>query len=147
MASRIGRIPSEHLRQSLLQNKTLHVVKMNVVKKCLEIRAEIGELNGDYMVFDAQFGKCLKLETHEVSTIRAKTAELLELNTSKSENLQFSFKEYVDSMKGELYDIYYFTGASIAVVSSLPVLGLRRKSFEVLFHYKAEPVDEFAVQQ
>ena len=71
-----GGLPSEHLWEILQQNKTLHVIKMNFVKKCLEMFAEIAELNVDYRVSDEQFGKCLKLVTHEDSTIRAKIAEL-----------------------------------------------------------------------
>ena len=76
----------------------------------------------------------MKLENHEDSTIRAKIAELLKLGTSKSENEQFSLKEYVDRMNGKLIDLYYLIGVCIAVMSSSSVLGiLRRKSFEVLF--------------
>ena len=93
-----------------------------------------------------QFGKCLKLVTHEDTTIRAKIAELLILNTSKSGDEQFSLKEYVDRMKEEPIDIYYLIAVNMAVMSSAPVLGtLRMKSPEVL--YMADPVGEFAVQQ
>ena len=109
------------------KNKTLRVIKMNFVKQCLEMSAEIAELNDDYMESYEQFGKCLKHETHEDSTIRAKIAELLRLTTSKSEDEQLSLKEYVDRMKGKLIDLYYIIGMSIAVMSSSPVLGILRK--------------------
>ena len=85
-------------RETLQQNKTLHVIKMDLVKKCLEMSAETAEKN-DYIESYEQSGKCLKLENHDDSTIRAQIAELLELNTFKSEDEQFSLKEYADRMK------------------------------------------------
>ena len=83
---------------SLQQNKALQVIKMDLVKKCREMSAETAEKN-DYIESYGQSGKCLKLENHDDSTIRAQIAELLELNTSKSEDEQFSLKEYADRMK------------------------------------------------
>ena len=79
---------------SLQQNRTLHVIKMDLVKKCREMPAETAEKN-EYIESYGQSGKCLKLENHDDSTIRAQIAELLELNTSKSEDEQFSLKEGV----------------------------------------------------
>ena len=53
----------------------------------------------DYKKFSEQFGKCLKPGIYEDSTDRAKIAELLRLNTSKSGDEQIGLKEYVDRMK------------------------------------------------
>ena len=86
------------------------------------------------------------MEIHEDSTNRAKFAELMRYNTSKSGDEQISLKEYVDRMKEGQNDIYYITGESIAQVSSSPFLeSLRKKGLEVL--YMVDPVDEYAVQQ
>merc|ERR1712014_196371 len=71
----------------------------NLVKKCLEMFAEIAEKKDDYKKFYEQFGKCLKLGVHEDSTNRTKVAELLRWHTSKSGDEQISFKEYIDRMK------------------------------------------------
>merc|ERR1712014_100067 len=71
----------------------------NLVKKCLEMFAEIAEKKDDYKKFYEQFGKCLKLGAHEDSTNRTKVAELMRYHTSKSGDEQISFKEYVDRMK------------------------------------------------
>merc|ERR1712014_58949 len=77
---------------------------------------------------------------------RAKIADLMRYNTSKSGDEQISLKEYVDRMKEGQNDIYYITGESIAQVSSSPFLeNLRKKGLEVL--YMVDPVDEYAVQQ
>merc|ERR1712025_331076 len=139
-------LPLNISRETLQQNKILRVIKKNLVKKCLEMFAEIAEKKDDYKKFYEQFGKCLKLGIHEDSTNRAKIAELLRYQTSKSGDESISLKEYVDRMKEGQNDIYYITGESVAQVSSSPFLeNLRKKGLEVL--YMIDPVDEYAVQQ
>merc|ERR1712046_5240 len=76
-------------------------IKKNLVKKCLEMFAEIAEKKDDYKKFYEQFGKCLKLGVHEDSTNRTKVAELLRWHTSKSGDEQISFKEYIDRRKAK----------------------------------------------
>ena len=113
------------------QYKILRVIKKNLAKKCLEMLAEIAELRDDHAESYEQFGKCLNSGNHEDSTVRAKTAELLRLNASVSEDEQLNLKEYVDRRNHELSDIYSIVGESIAVVSSFLILGiLREKSLE-----------------
>merc|ERR1712056_18902 len=124
-------LPLNISRETLQQNKILRVIKKNLVKKCLEIFAEIAEKKDDYKKFYEQFGKCLKLGVHEDSTNRTKVAELLRWHTSKSGDEQISFKEYIDRMKEGQNDIYYITGESIAAVSSSPFLeNLRKKDLD-----------------
>merc|ERR1712078_95611 len=139
-------LPLNISRETLQQNKILRVIKKNLVKKCLEMFAEIAEKKDDYKRFYEQFSKNLKLGIHEDSTNRNKIAELMRYNTSKSGDEQISLKEYVDRMKEGQNDIYYITGESIAQVSSSPFLeNLRKKGLEVL--YMVDPVDEYSVQQ
>merc|ERR1712098_635499 len=139
-------LPLNISRETLQQNKILRVIKKNLVKKSLEMFAEIAEKKDDYKKFYEQFGKCLKLGVHEDSTNRTKVAELLRFNTSKSGDEQISLKEYVDRMKEGQNDIYYITGDSVAAVSSSPFLEtLRKKGLEVI--YMVDPIDEYAVQQ
>merc|ERR1711937_140947 len=139
-------LPLNISRETLQQNRILRVIKKNLVKKCLEMFAEISEKADDYKKFYEQFGKNLKLGIHEDSTNRAKLADLLRFQTSKSGDETISFKEYVDRMKEGQNDIYYITGESIAQVSSSPFLeNLRKKGLEVL--YMCDPIDEYAVQQ
>ena len=64
------------------QNKTLHVIKIDLVKKRREKSAETAKKNDDFKEFFEQLGKCFKLGVHDDSTVRAKIAELLRLNVS-----------------------------------------------------------------
>merc|ERR1711981_1396090 len=100
----------------------------------------------DYKKFYEQFSKNLKLGIHEDSTNRAKLADLLRFQTSKSGDETISLKEYCDRMKEGQNDIFYITGESVQQVSSSPFIeALRKKGYEVL--YMVDPIDEYCVQQ
>ena len=125
--------PSEHFSEILQQNNVFFVLKKNLVKKSLEMCAEIAEKKDGDKKFYEQFGKCLKLGIHEDFTNRTKIAELFKCKTSKSGDEQISLKEYVDRMKEGENDIHFITRESIAVVSSSPFWeDLRKKGLEVL---------------
>ena len=139
-------LPLNISRETLQQNKILKIMKKNIVKRCLEMFAEIAENAEDYKKFYEQFSKNLKLGIHEDSANRTKIADLLRFHTSKSGDDQISLKEYIARMKEGQKSIYYITGESKAAVASSPFLeGLKQRGLEVL--YLVDPIDEYMVQQ
>merc|ERR1711939_308803 len=141
-------LPLNISRETLQQSKILKVIRKNLVKKCLELFAEIAEDKDNYKTSYEQFGRNVKLGIHEDSSNRKKVADLLRYYSSADGCTEdrTTLKDYVSRMKDNQKDMYYITGESVEIAkNSAFVERVTKRGFEVL--YMCEPIDEYCVQQ
>jgi molecular chaperone HtpG len=139
-------LPLNISRETLQKNSVLKVIRKNLIKKSLDLFAELADNVDDYKKFYEAFSKNLKLGIHEDAQNRSKIAELLRFHSTKSGEDMISLKEYIGRMKEGQNVIFYVTGENKAAVANSPfVEKFKKLGLEVLF--LCDPIDEYATQQ
>ncbi|EPT00142.1 hypothetical protein FOMPIDRAFT_1049972 [Fomitopsis schrenkii] len=113
-------LPLNISRETLQQNKTLEVIRKNLVKKCLDLFSEIAEDRDNLNEFYES----------------ARTSCLEEMT---------SLKDDITGMPEVQKNIYYLTGESLSAVKDSPCLEvLKCKGFGVLL--LVDPINQYPAQ-
>ncbi|XP_053142681.1 heat shock protein HSP 90-alpha-like [Hemicordylus capensis] len=139
-------LPLYIARDKLQRSQVLHEIRNNLVRKCLELLAELAENKENYMKFYKIFSENIKLCIYEEPQNFEKLSELLRYFTSVSGDEMVSLKDYCTRMKENQTLIYYLAGETLKQVEN-SALGerLRRRGLEII--YMTEPADEYCMKQ
>ena len=132
-------------REILQQSRSLRLIKQRLIKKAIEMFADIASRSEDeYSTFWKNFGKYLKVGIIEDEKYREELTPLLRFYSSNSANTT-SLPDYVSRMPQDQKAIYYVVGETRAQAAASPALEkLRQKGYEIL--YLSEPIDEMTLQ-
>ncbi|CAG8479992.1 6251_t:CDS:2 [Paraglomus occultum] len=138
-------IPLNVSRETLQQHKTLQLIKRRLIKKILELIANLSRDEEKYAILMKEFGTNLKLGAIEDNRNRKKVAKLLRFPTSAENVNVTSLDDYIGRSKKGQESIYFVTCTTIEECEQSPFLErLLARGYEVL--YMNEPIDEILVQ-
>jgi len=136
-------LPLNISREILQNNRQVEIIKNNLTKKVIDTLSEMKKDEYEkYLEFYKEFGKILKEGIHYDFSKREVLADLLLLQSTKTDASSFTtFEKYVQNMKEGQEDIYYITGTSRDEVINSPYLeAFKEKDYEVLI--MLEEVDD-----
>ena len=139
-------LPLNISRETLQQTNVLRVIKKSLVRKTLEMFAEMADQpdSDTYQKFYTAFGKNIRLGIHEDMTNRKRLLDLLRYDSNKADFT--SLKDYVSRMQDTQKSIFYITGETKEIARHSPFIErLHAQGLEVL--YMTEAIDEYVVQQ
>ncbi|MEQ8187714.1 MAG: molecular chaperone HtpG [Candidatus Eremiobacterota bacterium] len=136
-------LPLNISREILQNNRQVEIIKNNLTKKVIDTLSEMKKDEYEkYLEFYKEFGKILKEGIHYDFSKREVLADLLLLQSTKTDGSSFTtFEKYVQNMKEGQEEIYYITGMSREEVINSPYLeAFKEKDYEVLI--MLEEVDD-----
>ncbi|CAG8523026.1 582_t:CDS:2, partial [Scutellospora calospora] len=138
-------IPLNVSRETLQHHRSLQLIKKRIVKKTLELIADLKKDDVKYTKFLKEFGTSLKIGAIEDNENRKKIAHLLKFPSSYKGSNWTTIDDYISRMKKDQDKMYFITGSSIEEVEKSPFAeSLVARGYEVL--YMVEPIDEMLVQ-
>ncbi|KAF0525474.1 heat shock protein Hsp90 [Gigaspora margarita] len=139
-------LPLNVSRETLQQHRALQLIKKRIVKKTLELIADLKNNDEEkYNKFLKEFGTSLKVGAIEDNDNRKKIAHLLKFPSSYKGSNWTSIDDYIIRMKKDQDKMYFVTGSSVEEVEKSPFIeGFVARGYEVL--YMVEPIDEMLVQ-
>ncbi len=140
-------LPLNVSREMLQQSAPLEKIKSNLVNKLLNTLDEMKNKEfDDYVKFFGELGVFLKEGVSQDWGNREKLADLLLLESTKTEPGKFTtLGQYLERMPADQAEIYYLIGDSRELLEHSPYLeAFRAKGQEVLLFI--DPIDEFLVQ-
>ncbi|MEQ8172853.1 MAG: molecular chaperone HtpG, partial [Candidatus Eremiobacterota bacterium] len=136
-------LPLNISREILQNNRQVEIIKNNLTKKVIDTLSEMKKDEYEkYLEFYKEFGKILKEGIHYDFSKREVLADLLLLQSTKTDGSSFTtFEQYIQNMKEGQEEIYYITGMSREEVINSPYLeAFKEKDYEVLI--MLEEVDD-----
>ncbi len=137
-------LPLNVSREMLQNNRTVELIKRNLVKKVLDTLREMKDnAPEEYAAFQGEMGKVLKEGIHYDFSRREEIADLMLVESTETKPGEHTtLAAYVDRMEPEQDAIYYIIGGSRADLEHSPYLeSFRAKGYEVLF--MLDEIDEF----
>ncbi len=135
-------LPLNISRQTLQDSEMLGKIRELITKKILsELRNKKDKDFNEYVKFWENFGPVLKEGLCEMSIDREALLDLILIKTTKSDNKYTSMKDYLDRMKGDQKDIYYYISESDDFTSNTQLEGFLKNDLEVIL--LSDHVDNF----
>ena len=122
-------LPLNVSRETLQNNKTLSQIKDTIVKKVFnELKEKMKNDKDGYNEFWNNFGPVLKEGLCDGIADRESLMQMTRFYTSKSKDKLISFDEYIDGMKEEQKDIYFFIGDNVDDMMNSPEMEIFLKN-------------------
>jgi molecular chaperone HtpG len=128
-------LPLNVSREILQSNKHVEIIKKNIIKKVLDVLADMKKNSYEaYVAFHKEFGRVLKEGIHFDFTRQEQIADLLLFQSTKTGPDKYTtLEEYVKNMPIAQGEIYYIIGKPDENTLQSPYLeAFREKGYEVL---------------